>query len=327
METAEFVSSTKHMINEKRAIFGRIRIKQLLPRILTGFLVVSGCLTFVPSVAAQELNCRVTVNYQQLSGSEFTFLSELGEQAELYLNERSFTQDRYLDFERIDCLMQIIFEEAVSLTSFSARLVLSTSRPIYGVPQVSTILQISDSEWQFNFAQGTPLVFDLERFDPLTSVLDFYAYLILGYDYDTFSEFGGTPHFERARRIAELAESQGAIGWTDLGADRGRVDLVDQILDPRFRPIRKAYFDYHYGGLDLFVRETETARRNTLAAVESLESLYDEVSRQYVLDIFFTSKAEELAAIFEDSPLSSQAYDLLSRIDPANLSKYDKLVN
>lgn len=291
----------------------------------SSFLVFS--LIGSTSVQAQEFNCQVTVNYQQLSGSEFTFLSDLEEQIEAYMNERSFTQDRYIDVERIDCIMQIIFEEAVTLTSFQARMVLSTSRPIYGVPQTSTILQISDQGWQFNFTQGTPLVFDLERFDPLTSVFDFYAFLMLGYDYDTFDEFGGTAYFERARRIAELAESQGAVGWTDLGGERGRADLVDQILDPRFKPLRKAYFDYHFGGLDLFVAETEAARRNTLTAIESLEDLYDEVSRSYVLDIFFSTKADELAAIFDDSPLSSEAYDLLSRLDPSNLPKYSKLVN
>lgn len=279
-----------------------------------------------PAVA-QEFNCTVTVNYQQLSGSEYSFLTELEERIEIYLNERSFTQHRYLDYERINCLLQVIFEEALTLTSFSARIVLSTSRPIYGVPQQSTILQISDESWQFSFAQGTPLIFDLERFDHLTSVLDFYAYLMLGYDYDTFEESGGTPHFERARRVAELAESQGAIGWTDLSGDRGRNDLIDQILDPRFKSLRQAYFDFHFGGLDKFVTETEAAQSTVLDALKSLDELYDSVSRQYVLDIFFTTKADEIAAIFEESPLSSEAFNLLSRIDPANLSKYEKLVN
>ncbi len=284
-------------------------------------------LGFVQPANAQELNCRVTVNYQQISGSEFSFLTELEEKAELYLNERSFTQDRYLDYERINCLMQIIFEEALTQTSFSAQIVLSTTRPIYGVPQESTILQISDQSWQFSFAQGTPLIFDLERFDHLTSVLDFYAYLMLGYDYDTFEEYGGTAHFERARRIAELGESQGAIGWSDLGGDRGRNDLVSQMLDPRFKPLRKAYFDFHFGGLDIFVKETEIAQENVLNALKGLDDLYDSVSRQYVLDIFFSTKANEIAAIFEESPFSSEAFNLLSRVDPANLSKYEKLVN
>ncbi|MEZ4698949.1 MAG: DUF4835 family protein [Rhodothermales bacterium] len=280
-----------------------------------------------PSSRAQEFNCQVSVSIAQITGSDFTFLQELDEQIELYMNERPFTQDRFQDIERIDCFMQVIFEEAITLTSFQARLVLSSRRPIYGVPQVSTVLQISDASWQFNYAQGTPLTHDLERFDPLTSVLDFYAYIMLGYDYDTFSAFGGTPYFERARRIAALAESQGAIGWSDLGDNRGRKDLIEQVLDPRFKPLRQVYFDYHYDGLDAFVSETEVARSSILSAIESLDDLYDEMSRSYVFDLFFTSKAEEIAAVFDDSPLSSQAYDVLRRVDPANLSKYDKLVN
>ena len=289
--------------------------------------LICGLCLFSSPVKAQEFNCRVSVNIQQLAGSEFTFLRELEEQISIYINERSFTEDRYEDHERIDCIIQIIFEESVSLTSFAARIVLSTARPIYGTPSLTTILQLSDESWQFNYAQGTPIVFDLERFDPLASVLDFYIYTMLGYDYDTFSEFGGTPYFERARRIAELAETQGAVGWSDLGSDRGRSSLVDQILDPRFRPLREAYFKYHFSGLDVFVSEIELARQNALEALQGLKELYDEISREYVLDIFFTTKAEELAAIFENSPLSSEAYTLLSQIDPANLSKYDKLVN
>ena len=292
------------------------------------FVLVFGLIGICSPVQAQELNCQVTVNFQSLSGSEFTFLRELEEQVELYLNEHSWTEDAFEDEERIDCLFQIVMEEAVTLTSFSARAVLSSRRPIYGVPQVSTVLQISDSGWQFNYAQGTPIVHDLERPDPLASVLDFYAYIMIGYDYDSFNEFGGTPHFEMARRIAERAAGQNTgIGWEDLGDNRGRSDLINQVLDPRFKSLRKAYFDYHFGGLDLFVEEPEIARENTLAAVTGLEDLYDEVSRQYVLDLFFSSKAEELAAIFMDSPLSSQAYELLSRLDPANTGKYEKLVN
>ena len=112
---------------------------------------------------------------------------------------------------------------------------------------------------------------------------------MLGYDYDTFAEYGGTDHFERARRIAELGESQGAIGWSDLGGDRGRNDLVSQILDPRFRVLRKAYHDFHFNGLDIFVGQTEIAQENVLNALKSLDELYDSVSRQYVLDIFFAT--------------------------------------
>jgi hypothetical protein len=134
------------------------------------------------------------------------------------------------------------------------------------------VLQVNDSEWQFEYAQGTPLTFDVERYNALTSVLDFYAYVMLGYDYDTFSELGGAPHFQKARRIAELAQSQNATGWSAAGDDRNRIALITQLLDPRFVPLRKAYFQYHFGGLDHFVGQ-KNSTRTSRASIHSTSSL------------------------------------------------------
>ncbi len=278
------------------------------------------------SAGAQEFNCRVDVNYQNLTGSDFSFLQELRQEISQYMNQRTWTEDRYLDFERIECSMSLFFQEAVSLTNFRVRLVIATSRPIYGTTTTTTVVQINDEDWRFEYARGTPLIHDIDRFDPLTSVLDFYAYLMLGYDYDTFSEFGGTRHFEKARLIAELARSSGAAGWTQLGGDRSRGELIAQLLDPRFRPLRKAYFDYHFNGLDVFTSDPEAARESVLAVLEDLKTLNDEVSRAYVTDIFFSAKFKELAAIFEDSQRRSQAYDLLTELDPSHLSDYNVLI-
>jgi hypothetical protein len=222
--------------------------------------------------------------------------------------------------------MQIVIQEALTLTSFRARLILTSLRPIYGTTQNSRVLQVNDSEWQFEYAQGTPLTFDVERYNALTSVLDFYAYVMLGYDYDTFSELGGASHFQKARRIAELAQSQNATGWSAAGDDRNRIALITQLLDPRFVPLRKAYFQYHFGGLDHFVGQTQEARGTVLEVLRSLEEFYQNLSRQYTLDLFFGTKYQELAGIFQDSPVSSEAYALLSSVDPSHLTEYNQLV-
>ena len=192
---------------------------------------------------AQELNCTVRVDYSKLSGgSDYSFLQEFQQRVAERLNDQRWTEHEYQEFERIDCQVQINFEEALSLTSFRAGIVVAARRPIYGSPQTTTVVQFNDTDWQFTYSQGTPLNMDQERYDPITSVLDFYAYLILGYDYDTFSELGGTPFFERARRIAERAQVQNAPGWSEFGNDRGRVTLITQLLDPTFKPLRVAYF-------------------------------------------------------------------------------------
>lgn len=296
-----------------------------MSRIHTLLACFVGILLFIPDVAAREFNCDVTVNYTQLSGSSFTYLDELRRDVREYMNNNSWTDDRYREEERIQCSMQIIFQEALTLTSFRAQLIVTSLRPIYGTTQNSRVLQINDSEWQFEYAQGTPLVFETERYEALTAVLDFYAYLMLGYDYDTFSEQGGTPHYQKARRISELAQSKGAVGWDSAGSDRNRPALITQLLDPRFVPLRKAYFEYHFSGLDHFVGQTEEARETVLEVLRSLNEFYQNLSRQYTLDLFFGTKYQELAAIFLDSPLSSEAYAVLNEVDPSHLTEYTKL--
>lgn len=276
---------------------------------------------------AQEFECSVSVNYSNLTGSDFTFLRELEQRVEEYINKRSWTDHRYRPNERIECTLQIIMTEALSLTSFRARLVIALRRPIYNTTQHTVVVRFNDENWQFNYAQGQPLVFNLELYDPLTSVLDYYAYVMLGYDYDTFGLEGGTPYFRQARRIAERARSQAATGWAEVGSDRSREALVTQLMDPRFEPLRRAYFDYHFNGLDRFVTDTEAARESVLEVLRSLDDLFDDVSRQYVLDLFFSAKYDELPDIFEGWSRGSEAYDLLTRLDPAHTSDYEALVN
>ena len=298
-----------------------------VPLVLAALLgCFAGFAALAPPASAAEFNCNASVDYKQLSGTGFTFLNELQRDVRLYMNRNAWTQHRFARDEAIDCSIQIVIEEAITLTSFRARLILTSLRPIYATTQNTRVLQIQDGNWEFDYAQGQPLTFDVETFNPLTSMLDFYAYVMLGYDFDTFSELGGTPYLEKARRIAELAQSRNATGWSQIADDRGRSALITQLLDPRMQPLRRAYFDYHFGGLDRFVTDTQLARETTLDVLRDLQSLYDNVSRQYVIDIFFGTKYEELAAIFENSPSASEAYAVLTQVDPSHLTAYDRLV-
>lgn len=270
------------------------------------------------TVRAQEFNCTVSVNTSQISGTSFTFLDELDERLEAYLNETTWTDDRYRDVERIACNMRIVIQEALSQTRFRAQLVVELRRPIYGTTQSTNTVRINDQNWQFDYAQGDPLTFDPERYNPLTTVLDFYAYVMLGYDYDTFSEMGGTPHFRKARRIAEIAQSRGGAGWSQAGTDRSRSELITQLLDSRFQPLREAYFTYHFGGLDHFTTQTEEARYAVLDALKKVQEVSDALSRQYLLDLFFDTKHQEIVALFEQSNPRSEAFQILSQVDPAH---------
>ncbi|MDE2995728.1 MAG: DUF4835 family protein [Bacteroidota bacterium] len=283
---------------------------------------------FMPSrTLAQEFNCSVTVNYGQIQGSNYAFLDELQDRVYEYMNARQWTDDRFEDEERIVCSISIFFTQAITLSRFNARLVLATQRPIYGTARNTQVITLSDSDWQFEYSQGTPLIFQPDQYNALTSVLDFYAYLMLGFDYDTFAELGGQPHFEEARRIATMAGNQGALGWSSLGGDQSRGELIGQIMDPRFQVLRKIYFDYHYGCLDHFIDSPEESREVMLATVQELQALRENVTRAYYLDQFFAAKYGEIVDVFRGSQQASQAFDVLSQIDPAHLSDYSNMMN
>lgn len=296
-----------------------------MPRCILAFLVL---LCLAGPASAQELNCRVTINTSALSGNEFSFLSDLRNEIEQYLNGRSWTDDRFEESERIDCTVSITFTEAQGLDRFNAQIVVGSRRPIYATQQSTTVFQVVDSNWEFQYNRGQPLIYDPNRFDALTSMLDFYALLILGYDYDTFSELGGTPFFRRAREISELAQAQGGPGWISIGDDQTRTALVRQLLDARYEPLRRAYFLYHLGALDRFTRNYEAAWETGYTAIEGIYDLFLEVSRKYATDIFFAAKSSELTNLFSEADaVRSQLYAMLIEMDPARSSDYDQLLD
>jgi len=301
-----------------------IVVRQLLLAILA--VMAAG------AVRAQELNCDVApINRQSLSGSEYVFLDELQTEVQRYLNGRAWTNDVYQAEERIDCSVQITITAASTQTAFSGQIVIQASRPIYGTGQRSTTVLFSDDRWDFSYTRGQNLVYDPNRYDALTSVLDFYALLLLGYDYDTFDEMGGTPFFERARRVAEVAitSATGSESWGGDGAEeRSRFSLIQQLLDPQFESLRRAQFAYHFTVLDHFVIEPQTAYVEVMVVLESLHELFEVFSRRrYATDVFYGAKYQELTNLLRDAPQRNQAYALLSEMDAAHLGTYDQLVN
>ena len=280
--------------------------------------------------AAQELQCTVTLDRSQIGGTEYEFLDELRGQVRDYLNRRPWTEDVYGPDEQVECDVRITVRQAVSLTRFGADVVVAARRPVYGTAQRTTLFTVSDDAWEFDYTRGQALVYDPNRYNSLTSVLDFYANLILGYDYDSFSELGGTEYLRRARQIAELGRGTlGAKGWGgDRTEDRSRYTLIQELLDPTFEPLRRASFAYHYRVLDHFLVEPEAAWAEAVGVLGELHDLFLLFNRRrYATDVFFGAKADEIVGLLVDSPQRNEAYALLSEMDPSRISAYDALVS
>jgi len=289
------------------------------------FLAATLAAAWPALISAQELNCTVRVDNSAISGTEqFAHIPQLKPLIEEYLNNRAWTNDRFRPEERIKCNLEITMLAGSSsgFDNFSAQVSVGASRPIYGTMQTSNVTQIADGNWRFAYEPNASLVYDPDRFDTLTSVLDFYAYLMLGYDYDSFMPFGGTTLFESAREIVYLAPQGG--GWT-IGSENTRGTLITQLLDPRLSPLRQAYFDYHYRGLDHFVQDPTLARQAVLDALTALQTVINDISIQYAIDLFLATKNQEIVGIFEESSQASKAYGILLDIDPSRSSIYDRL--
>jgi hypothetical protein len=280
--------------------------------------------------SAQEFNCEVTVNSRQISGSAYEYVSELETGLENYINRNRWTDDTFEEFERIKCQIQIALTSVDDQFNYTAEAVFSIRRPIYNTIQESAALVLSDNNWAFGYPRNKNLVFDELQFDNLTSFIDFYMYVILGYDYDSFESLGGSEFYGKAQDIFELGRNSGASGWgRSIGAQRNRNGLISDLTNPNYQPLREAYYRYHRFGLDQFTLNSQNAISEVINALSVMDETKRRTSNNYLFDIFFDTKYTEIVAMLQAADIQTrlEAYNLLRDVDPSHSSSYERLQN
>lgn len=277
---------------------------------------------------AQEFNVTVDLNTGQISTTEYNYLNELRTLIKEYIEDRRWTDHNFQEDERIEVRLNIVITNADNNANFDANLIVQAFRPIYNTNNKSLLIRINDSGWQFNFPRGRTIIYDPFQFDDIASVLDFYMFVILGYDFDSFSELGGTPYFQQAQNILNVAQAGGGgAGWSSSGSRRSRHNLITQLNDQRYEGLRRANYTYHRLGLDRFTINTDAARLSVLESFELLRDTQRQVTDQHLFSILFSTKFREFTAVFVDADLNLrlQAYNLLIDMDNSHVSEYDKL--
>lgn len=276
----------------------------------------------------QVFDVHVDVNTAQISASSgLDYLDQLAPLIRDYLREVSWTEDRFEEHERIRLTVQVILT-AVEGNRFNATFVIQSERPIYNTMLVTPLIVISDNNWMFTFNRNQSIIHDPFQFDGIATMLDFYAYMILGFDYDSFSELGGQEFFRQAQSVLEVANSAGAAGWGSSGSSRRtRFHLVNQMLNPNYEEFRKAFYQYHRQGLDRFVQNPDRARDNAIAAFQLLRQAQRQTTDTYAFDLLFATKYREFTAMFVDAEPGKrlEAFNLLSEMDNSHISEYEKL--
>lgn len=279
---------------------------------------------------AQEFNCEVSVNDRQINDTSLDYISELAPDIENYLNNYRWTNDRFNDYEKIQCTLQIVLTGSESNSNFTSEVVISTRRPIYDTIQQSVNIIITDNNWRFNYSRNRNMLHDDLQFDDLTSFLDFYAYIMLAFDYDSFKRLGGTEYINRAQNVFDLGQNSGVQGWgRSIGAQRNRFGLISDLSNPAYEGVRVATYLYYRTGIDLFTTNPEEAREGILDAIELLQETKRSTSNNYLFDIFFSSKYREITAVFMEADIETrlEAYNMLRDVDSAHSSEYEKLQN
>lgn len=278
---------------------------------------------------AQELNCSVSVNASQIQTSDAGIFKDLENSIEQFMNGRKWTTDTYKNHEKIVCNILITITKMPAIGSFSASVQVQSARPVFNSNYTSLLFNFADREWEFEYIESMPLEYNDNTFTSnLTSMLAFYAYLIIGLDYDSFSELGGTPYFQRALAVVNNAQQSGLPGWQAIGSNRNRYWIIENLNNPQMLDLRKAIYTYHRQGLDIFESNPEQGRQVILNGLKDIKKVRDVNPNSILVVTFFDAKGKELADIFSDGNIQirRQAYDIITAIDPSNRSNYEKII-
>ena len=277
---------------------------------------------------AQELNARVQILSPQIQNTNKRVLDVLEVAIRDFLNTRRWSADNFQPQERIDCNFVINIIEWDGGANFKAEAQIQSSRPVYGTTFTSTIFNYSDKEFGFNYTEGQALDFsDQNYIGNLSSLLAYYAYIIVGLDYDTFSKYGGSPMYARAQTIVNNAQNAPFPGWKAFESLRNRYWLAENLTNKAYNPIREVLYNYHRLGLDLMYDNQSKGRKEILASLPQLQKIDKQKQGSMLNQIFFTSKADELVKLLAQAEPKDRmnAYNILSALDPANVTKYDVL--
>lgn len=279
-------------------------------------------------VAAQELNCNVTVDYQQIQGTNTAIFSSLQEAMTAFLNERAWTNDQYAINERITCSLLFTVKGYSDDGSFSGEFIVQSNRPVYASNYTTPMLNLRDQNISFTYREYDQLEFRLEQIDNnLTALLAYYAYLIIGFDMDSMAPMGGTRVLQNAEAIVNAAQSFSESGWRAYDSNRNRHGILNDYLDGSMEPFRQMMYDYHRLGLDEMASNVGRGRAQVTTALEELQAAARAKSMSSLPQIFTEAKRDELVNIYSEAPTTEKEkiYELLSDLNPSLKSDWDKI--
>jgi hypothetical protein len=301
----------------------------MLKKVLTFFLLI-----FCSHSFSQELNCQVSVIVDarvEVSSVEKEIIEQMKQSVTDLMNTTSWTKDKFTAEERINCALQIQIKTIPSLGNYTGYIQVQSTRPAFNSNYNSILFNFQDDNLIFSYSRNTPLLFSVNQYrDNLSSILAFYAYFIIGMDYDSYSLKGGSPYFLEAQQIVTNAQASNTRGWRSGEPGRkNRFWLVDNMMQPMYEPLRECNYLYHRKGIDHLYDTKPEAKKEMYNALSKLSPVV--LTRRNNVSIlnFLTSKIQEFKNVLSDSELKEKTefVNLLKKLDSANSTLYNTILN
>lgn len=279
--------------------------------------------------AAQEFNCQVTVIAPQIANGDPRTWKSMETAITEFMNTRRFTNFNFTAPERLDMSLLVTITEMPAMDRFKGTLQVIYARPVFNTDYSSSVINLLDNDFEFQFLMNTQLEFAPERFTSnLTSVLAFYAYYILGVDADTYKLNGGTDFYNLAQQVVSQAQNANESGWKAFEGNKNRYWLIDNQLQSVFRPLRELLYNYHRTGMDTAHEDVVSARKAVAASIEKLRTVHQAKPASYNLQVLFNAKGDELIELFKPADPAEKAkiFNTLQIVDPGNISKYQAMM-
>lgn len=256
---------------------------------------------FFIGASAQELKCTITVNSDQITNGDLPIFKTLETSLNDFVNKTKWTNRTFKDNELINVQMFITITNYQS-NRFQGNLQIQSSRPVYNTSYETSVFAYKDNEFSFDYTEFQPLAFNANVYESnLISVLGYYVYMVLGLDADSFALEGGTEHYRKAQQIVTQAQGSNALGW-DSAENRGRFQLVDNLLSNTYREFRVAMYNYHRKGLDILADNNSTGKQVIAGTMKLFETMLKRRPNAFLVQTFFEAKSDEIRSIFSGGP-------------------------
>lgn len=279
-------------------------------------------------LGAQEINCSITVNSDQVGQTNQQIFRTLERSLNDFVSKNKWTNRVYTEGERVNARMFITVEEYES-NRFQANIQVQSSRPVFNTSYESPVFNYKDDAFNFEYIEFQPLVYNPNLFDSnLVGVIAYYVYIILGMDADTFALEGGTEYYEQAQQIVTQAQGSSFAGWSQTATDnRTRFQLVDNLLSNTFREYRIAMYNYHRKGMDIMADNNSAGKQVIAGSMRLFETLISRRPNALLIQTFFDAKSEEIQNIFSDGPKVDivQLKETLNRVAPFYSSTWNQI--